>query len=84
VAPARVGSVRDEGVDDGGAACSSGIVRGGSNRRRRPPGTGGSDPPIGLAPASIEVATGAGRSGGEWWSWWCAQNVEGRPPFIGA
>ncbi|KAE9892523.1 hypothetical protein GP695_34665 [Enterobacteriaceae bacterium TzEc051] len=54
MAPARVGKVRGEVVDDGESTGSGGSSWGGSNRRRRPPGTGGSDLQIGAAPATIE------------------------------
>ena len=54
MAPARVGKVRDEGVDDGESTGTGGSSWGGSNRRRRPPGTGGSELQIGAALATIE------------------------------
>jgi hypothetical protein len=57
--------VLDEVVDDGEAACSSGVARGGLDRRRFHQGFRGSDRSIELAPATIEVANGARRSGGE-------------------
>ena len=66
MAPARVGSMLDEVVDDGEAPGSSGVAWGGLDRRRLLQSFRGSDASIGLAPVMIEVATGAGRGGGEW------------------
>jgi hypothetical protein len=56
----------DEVVDDGESPGSSGVAWGGRDRRRLLQSFRGGELPIGLAPATIEVATGAGRSGGEW------------------
>jgi hypothetical protein len=56
----------DEVVDDGESPGSSGVAWGGRDRWRLLQGFRGGDLPIGLAPTTIEVATGAGRSGGEW------------------
>ena len=51
MAPARVGSVLGEVVDDGGEAGSSGGARGGLVRRRFLQGFRGGELSIGLAPA---------------------------------
>jgi hypothetical protein len=82
VAPARLGSVRGEVVDDGGAPGTGGSSWGGSNRRRRPPGTGGSDLQIGAAPARIERVVWWLRSSERWRARWCAQIDEGSALFI--
>jgi hypothetical protein len=70
-------------VDDGEAAGSSGGARGGLDQWRLLQGFRGSDLAIGLAPATIEVANGARRSGEGWGVRWCAQLLPGNALFIG-
>ena len=83
-APARVGSMRDEVVDDGEAAGSSGGARGGSNRRRFLQGFRGSELAIAATPTSIGLANGARRSGEGWGVRWCAPWRPGNALFIEA
>lgn len=71
-------------MDDGEAAGSSGGARGGLDQWRFLQGFRGSDLAIGLAPATIEVANGARRSGEGWGVRWCAPLLPGNVVFIEA
>ena len=84
MAPARVGNMRDEVVDDGEAASSSGGARGGLVRRRLLQGFRGGDLAIELAPARIRWVEWWLRSCERWGVWWCAWIAQGSSPFIAA
>ena len=83
VAPAAVGSVRGEGVDDGEAPGSSGASWGGSNRRRASAVVTGSEVAIGELRRVIGAVRWSRSLREERGVCWCAQIDEWGLLFIG-
>jgi hypothetical protein len=84
VAPAAVGSVLGEGVDDGDPPGSSGTSWGGSSRRRGSAVACGSEASIGGLRRLIGAVRWSRSSREKREGCWCAQIVEWGLPFIGA